>query len=74
MIVLGTEISDDVLEEAWAEACKNGLSFIGLDWQIHRRRTDLTMEQASRAADRLLQRKRKAGVCRYHKGKWEVVE
>ena len=74
MMVLGAEISDDLLEEAWSEACKNGLSFVGLDRQIHMRRTDLTMDQAARAADRLLQRKRKAGACRYHNGKWEVLK
>ena len=73
MMVHGIEFPESLLEMAWEMACERGLSHAKLREAF----MDLGYREGDfldRAADRLLQRKRKAGACRYHKGKWEVLK
>lgn len=66
------EFPDEVLEAAWDSACVKGLSYNTLQAAIavlgypHG-------ESVSRAADRMLQKKRKAGVITYDDGNWELI-
>lgn len=73
MKVHDVEFSEQILERAWEISCENGLSYRSLCdafIELGYREGDFL----SRAADRLLQRKRKAGECYYKHGKWHVVE
>ena len=73
MNVLGAEINDYALELAFSQAVEVGLSFCALQGVILKMMPHLTLEQSYRAADRLLQKKRRAGVCEYRKGKWVIL-
>jgi len=72
MNVYGVEFSDELLAIAWDKACEVGLSYHTLQAEIAAQGYSHG-EAVSRAADRLLQKKRKAGVSRYVNGNWELT-
>jgi len=72
MIVYGVQFPDNVLETAWENAVAKGLSYAVLQREF----TLLGYapgDRTARAADRLLQKKRKEGVVKYEKGAWVLL-
>jgi len=72
MIVYGVQFPDNVLDKAWENAVTRGLSYAVLTRELARLGYEPGYRTA-RAADRLLQKKRKAGVVKYEKGKWALL-
>jgi len=73
MIVRGVNFSDSFLEKVWESAATEGLTFSSLQRAFMRLGISPGRDTVYRAADRLLQKKRKEGVVRYVEGKWELI-